>query len=85
MPGMSRDDFNIDIDESNHRVILSGKRDWQDRQDHEPQFSGDSEVHEFRQSRSRFERQFTIPDNVKRSDIQTETRDDGTFAIIIPK
>lgn len=77
-PGLSREDFNIDIDENNHLVISMEKKSENRQED------GDSRYLRREFSFSSFRQSLILPDHVNEDKIEASVND-GVLTVNIPK
>ena len=75
LPGMSKDDISIDIDENS--LIISGERTLKEEVKEE-------DYHKIETSFGKFERVFSLPKNVDIENI-TASSQDGVLEVVIPK
>lgn len=79
-PGMSKDDFNISIDEDNNLVIKMEKK--VNNEDPKKEHDVHYWRHEF--SYSKFQQAISLPDNIKKEEIAAKM-DNGILTIRLPK
>ena len=77
-PGMTKDDFNITLDEDNNLVIEMEKKNENEEKDDKKKYLR----REF--SYSKFSQTILLPDNVEKEKISAKV-DNGILAISIPK
>jgi HSP20 family protein len=75
LPGMKKEDINVDI--ADNVVTISGERKTKDEVKEE-------EYYKIESSYGKFERSFTLPENVDVENIHAES-EDGVLEVIIPK
>ncbi len=76
-PGMSKDSFNIDIENKILTISAESKQESEDKDE-------ESGYHRREFSYSNFQRQFTLPDNIKDEEISANY-EDGVLKIQLPK
>lgn len=79
-PGMTRDDFNVDINEDNELMISMEKKQENDEED--PKHKGTYLRREF--SYTQFQQSLLLPDNIERDQIRARV-ENGVMTIEIPK
>lgn len=77
LPGMKKEDINIDIDEKNHLLTLSGEHKKEEEKKEENYYLSE-------RSYGRFERRFRLPENTDANAIKANLRN-GVLDIVIPK
>ena len=75
VPGMNKEDFNIDI--KDHTLIISGERKWQDEKK-------ERNFHRVESRYGSFSRSFTLPEDVNIENISAQYVD-GVLNIELPK
>lgn len=75
LPGMSKDEFNIDLKEG--ALVISGERKFKDEKENKNFKSIETHY-------GSFNRSFQLPDNILENEIEA-TYKDGILAVIIPK
>ena len=75
LPGMKKEDIHVDVNDN--VVIISGERKTKDEVKEEDYYKIES-------SYGKFERSFTLPENVDVENIHAESQD-GVLEVIIPK
>jgi HSP20 family protein len=75
LPGIKKED--IDVDVKDNVITISGERKIQNEIDEEDYYSIESHF-------GKFERSFTLPENVNADKIQAQSKD-GVLEVVIPK
>ena len=75
LPGMKKEDINIDVHENS--LTISGERNYKDE-------VKEKDYYKVETSFGKFERVFTLPDNIDTENISATTAD-GVLEVVIPK